>query len=248
MSRERQKKLRLNKALGSKTGRRELIYGESGSGKTFLLFKRLTNEFFSAGKYGLHPKRGLTRKYYFIMVQPSYQFNSAYEEFPYIKQLFQGRYGEHHLDWTEELSLAIKKIMKKNANKPKNKIKQIVLVLDDLGQNTWMKSGGSDTNIIQFMSSQAAHYPIRIISLFQRPTDASPSFRNNADIVTFFDSNVKNVLDYYHQDFFGRLSKKNFIAKWNDIFDEPYNSLTILKGSGGHRSYELNDEPFNLNT
>lgn len=215
-------------------GGRELYFGRSGSGKTSLLFERFAKNF---------PLEHNKRFYYFL-VMPSFETNRAWEGHENVRKYFEYPNGEaiHELD---ERSLrgvraALKTVIGKHKRQP-------VLILDDQGDNTAVKLSGSKKNIVQDLAKQASHFPVIIIGLFQKVTQASPTFRENVDNVTIFKYDDDKELKQVHSSYFGGYKYDDFKERFLTILKDPYDHLTIKFESGGRKLLIKNEkEEINL--
>lgn len=214
------------------TGRIELYFGPRKSGKTTLFFRRLTSQFFTTGG------KVKPNNQYFIMIQPSYDGNTAYKGFEHIKKLFKGKQGEHHYDYSSRMSEYLKGLFKKLLKKKK----QPVIIIDDVGGDSFLKYGKTDENVVEYLAKQASHMPPVVICLFQRFVQASNTLRGQADSIHFFKTENKPELVLYNNTYFGTLGFKEFITLWRKLFIDKFDYVTINNLAGGVKELYLNDK------
>jgi hypothetical protein len=208
-------------------GQRILYFGRSGSGKTSKCFEDI-------GKLPF----GKKSPYYFLLILPSWSSNRAFEKNPDVRKYFEVPNWDHipNLDkrGLHELKNSLAKVIIKEKRMP-------VLIMDDLGDNTAVKSVNSKQNIIQDLAKQAAHFSVTLVCLFQKFTQASTTIRENADVVILFKTVSDNELTNIHQAYFGHLDFNTFKEKYLDVFSEDFNTLTITIKPGGVFEYKKND-------
>jgi len=216
---------------GSNKGGTHIIVGARKSGKTYFLFKKLQREFFD----GDRPNEA-ARRHFFVIVQPSYESNTAYGDFPGLKKLFKRPYGTHYTNFDQEVSIEIQKIIRETLAKGKVPF----IIIDDVGGDTYLKSGGSKTNIVNFFAIQASHFDVILWALFQRFTQAPVTLRDQADTITLFNTHSSNELRLYHDTYWGHKEMSSFKKQWFVLFRKPFDHLTIVNKKGGIREYYRN--------
>lgn len=218
----------------SEAGCRELYFGRSGTGKTHTLLSRLDRSFFYPnGKVN----KAAVKNRFFFMYSPSMEGNRAFKSFPHVAKLFKKPYGEHHrvMDENESRELKIKLQMLHKAKK------RPYLILDDMGSHTFLKLAKADKNIVEFLSHQASHFQITLILLFQRFKMASPSLRENAEIINLYDTDRLEELKGWHKELFGRDDWNQFMDFWTTVFRKKHDHITIVRTDGGDKKIYKND-------
>jgi len=214
-------------------GKRELMFGRSGSGKTSLLFKRMKRRFLEKG----HPED--PNDYFFILYMPSYETNRAWEGYEDVKKLFEKPHGTHSTSFESELAFDnLTSVLREVVTKMK---RMPFLILDDMGDNNMLKRRSSERNVVQDLAKQAAHFSVSIVSLFQRVTQSSPTMRENSDTTTIFPYESDAELRLIHKTYFGSMKFNNFKERFLQLLPNPFDNLTIVIGKGGERKIYLND-------
>ena len=218
-------------------GRTESYVGQRKSGKTWELFKKLTLAYFQSGKV----KKPSTEKKlpYFIMIQPSYEGNTAYEKFPHIKKLFTGKHGTHFTSYDKQISWEVQKLITRAIRVGRRPF----VIIDDVGGDTYLKRGSSNSNLVTYLAKQASHYPIVLICLFQRFVQAPVILRNQADAVHLFATSNMEELTLYKKTYWGLKDKETFLKDWNMVFQEPFDHLTVTMEAGGLKKFWKNGKP-----
>jgi hypothetical protein len=122
-----------------------------------------------------------------------------------------------------------------------------LIIIDDVGADSYMKRGDSKTNIVNFLAKQASHFNVELFTLFQRFTQAPVTLRDQADTVTLFSTSSKPELTLYQQSYFGMMDPKTFRRRWYQVFRMPYDTLTIVNLKGGMREFMRNGKKFVFN-
>lgn len=214
------------------TGRIELYFGPRKSGKTTLFFRRLTSQFFTTGGK-IRPNNQ-----YFILIQPSFDGNTAYKGFEHIKKLFKGKQGEQHYEYSSRMSEYLKALFKKLLKKKL----QPVVIIDDVGGDSFIKYGKTDDNVVEYLAKQASHMPPVVICLFQRFVQASNTLRGQADTIHFFKTENKPELVLYNNTYFGTMGFREFIQLWRKLFINKFDYVSIDNLPGGEKEIYLNDK------
>ncbi len=87
--------------------------------------------------------------------------------------------------------------------------KQLIFVIDDLGESSWMKRATKNNRLNELVVT-ARHNNVHLVFLFQRLNQATPSVRDNADIIISFPLENREARKQFHKQFAGDLTEKQF--------------------------------------
>jgi len=188
---------------------RSLYLGRSGLGKTTLMVKKLEEAYNYAGR----------RKFYTILISPTARYQELYMEHKnYFDFFFE--------DLDETVTQKLQSITEKNSRKSPKKQKKLIIIIDDLGENTYMKYNKKN-NALNTLVVSARHLKCHLIFLFQKLVQATTTLRRNVDYIYCFklvDSNERNE---FWKEFCGDLPEQVFSRLSNKAWDEKYGYLKI---------------------
>lgn len=210
-------------------GARCVMVGPSQSGKTFLLIRMLA---------AMRKRHG--DDIYIMILSPNREFDKTWRD---LSKKFQVKLYDWHrtsvsMKAMKEINLAIKKrgewVKKKATGKRAGKKPPyLVLVLDDLGENSEIKFGRKN-NPMRELSIQAPHKLTYMIMLNQYYMQTLPAVRGQEEFVILFPPETPEEIKLLRSKYFGRLTDNEYnmvIAEgWNESREHPY--IYINKTNG----------------
>jgi hypothetical protein len=187
---------------------RQIYIGRSGVGKTYLLVQNLLKEF--------EKNRG---KYLLIIVSPTAPLQKLYEPLREKTNMYFPTLDE---GITDELD----NIVRKNYKSKKGKRKTPIIIIDDLGENTYMKHKQKQNQLNELVVC-ARHLGAHIVFLFQRIKQATTSVRDNADIIYVFQQENKEQKAMILKEFAGRVPDEVFYRFCERAWRLPYGYVKI---------------------
>jgi hypothetical protein len=201
---------------------RILYIGRSGSGKTTLMLKNLRDWF------DLYPKK----KRWLILISPTAPYQDGYQS---IKKKINQYYSTINSSITEELLY----LATENQNLKKDKQKNITIIIDDLGESSFMKHAQKD-NLLNDLVVMSRHVHTNLIFLFQRMKQATNSLRDNADIIYLFRTDDIDQKESFRKSFCSDLDSQQFSKMLKISWDKPYGYLRIDRQDPSKNNYTAN--------
>jgi adenylate kinase family enzyme len=200
-----------------------IVYiGRSGTGKTTLCVEKL-KEWFKLVK---------KKDSELIIVSPTAPLQEIYQG---IKK----RITKFYSDIDEKVTSELYDICQKNALKKKQK--EIVIIIDDLGESNFMKRVTKQNMLNQLIVS-ARHMKVNLCFLFQRMKQATTSLRDNSDIIYLFKVDDVDQKRNFKNAFCGELTQTQFDHTVQQAWDQPYGYLKIDRRDPHEPKYFLNEE------
>lgn len=207
---------------------RHIYIGRSGMGKTHLLTNRLKNVL----------KGKDAKKYLLIIVSPTAPLQDLYKPLK--------KHTKYYFPTiNERITNEITDIISTNFKKKKGK-KTPLVVIDDLGENHFMK-WGKKGNRLNHLVVTARHLGAHIIFLYQRMKQATTSVRDNADVVNCFRIDDKDQLKDFQKAFCSELPDETFQDYTQKAWKENYGYVKIERSDPNNKKYYIKEHPIDLN-
>lgn len=203
---------------------RSVYIGRSGTGKTTLLISKL-REWMK-----VVPKK----KRMLIVISPTAPLQEIYKN---IKT----NITHYFSDIDETVTSDLYSICQRNAKKPEKQQKEIVIVIDDLGESNFMKRTNKQ-NMLNSIIVTARHMKVHLCFLFQRMKQATNSLRDNADVIYLFKVEDVDQRKQFKNSFCGALTEEQFVKLTNEAWKAPFGYLKIDRRDPQSVKYFLNEE------
>ena len=195
-----------------------VIYiGRKGSGKTYLLMKKL--------------KKYNKKKTIITLISPTAKLQDMYQENAHLFDKYYSTVDE----------TIIQEIIHERT---KNPDKEAIVVFDDIGSVPYFKREKTE---LQTLINNCRHHKIHVIFLLQRMTQATTTTRDNTDLVFCFKLWSVREIDMFRETFFGLMSKEDFAKfsyrAWNPPDGDMYSYITALR-VGAEFRFGIKDQLF----
>jgi Cdc6-like AAA superfamily ATPase len=201
---------------------RILYIGRSGTGKTTLMVKKLKEWFKETKKKNTE----------LIVISPTAPLQEIYKG-------ISKRITKYFSDIDEGVTNQIYELCLKNAKK-KTKQKEIVIIIDDLGESNFMKRC-TKQNELNHLIVTARHMKVNLVFLFQRMKQATNSLRDNCDVIYLFKVEDVDQKKNFKNAFCGELTVNQFDRLTEEAWREPYGYLKIDRREAHDVKYYLNE-------
>jgi hypothetical protein len=208
---------------------RSVYIGRSGTGKTTLLIKKIKDWIKQVPK----------KKSVLIVISPTAPLQEMYQKIA-------KRITKYYSDIDEKVTSELYNLCLKNAQISENKQKEIIIVIDDLGESNYMKRVNKQ-NLLNTLIVTARHMKVHLCFLFQRMKQATNSLRDNSDIIYLWKVEDLDQKKQFKNAFCGSLTDEQFTKLVEQAWSKPFGYLKIDRRDPQAVKYFLNEEEIDPN-
>jgi hypothetical protein len=202
---------------------RSVYIGRSGTGKTTLLVSKLKEWMKNVPK----------KESELIIVSPTAPLQDIYHG---IKK----RVTKYYSDIDEHVTSELYNICLRNSQK-KSHQKEIIIVIDDLGESNFMKHS-TKKNLLNQLIVTARHMDCHLCFLFQRMKQATNSLRDNSDLLYLFKVDDLDQRKQFKNSFCSNLTEEQFTKLTQQAWEKPYGYLKIDRRDPQSIKYFIKEE------
>jgi len=128
-------------------------------------------------------------------------------------------------------------------NKNRKKKKRLVIIIDDLGENSymkWVKKG----NVLNDLIVGARHFKVYLCFLFQKLTQATGAVRMNSDVIYCFKLENKKERKTFWEEFCGEMEYEKFLKMANVAWEQKFGYLKIDKVDPNEKKYFIKEKTY----
>jgi len=197
---------------------RILVVGRSGTGKTTLVIRMALEAMQKFGK-----------QLELIVVSPTFgkqeMFRPLDQAVVYHASIINSEVARniyHHVD--------------ENWSKSGQKKKKIWVIIDDMGESTFIKLCKKDNSLLNLIT-EARQLDLVMFDLVQRFTQAPTAFRSNAEMGIFFKIESERELRQVWDEFAAELEFETFKKLCDQVWKEPYSYVKICRKDPHNKLY-----------